>query len=35
LPDHLADLFDRPERTTPLANDLGTIQAFVRSVSRR
>jgi len=35
LPDHLADLFDRPERTTPLPNDLATIQAFVRSASRR
>jgi threonine synthase len=33
LPEHLADLFDRPERTTPLANDLVTIQAFVRSVA--
>lgn len=35
LPDHLADLFERTERTTPLPNDLATIQGFVRSVSRR
>ena len=34
LPDHLADLFDRTERTTPLPNDLATIQGFVRSVAR-
>jgi threonine synthase len=34
LPPHLADLFDRSERTTTLANDLATVQAFVRSVSR-
>ncbi|MGA0262357.1 MAG: threonine synthase, partial [Ilumatobacteraceae bacterium] len=33
LPDHLADLFDRPERTTALANDLATVQKFVRSVA--
>ncbi len=29
LPPHLADLFDRPERTTVLANDLATVQRFV------
>jgi threonine synthase len=34
LPAHLADLFDRPERTQTLPNDLATIQQFVRSVSR-
>ena len=34
LPDHLADLFERTERTTPLPNDLATIQGFVRSVTR-
>jgi threonine synthase len=34
LPDHLADLFDRPERTETLANDLGEVQSYVRSVSR-
>ncbi len=34
LPDHLADLFERPERTHPSPNDLGAVQAFVRSVAR-
>jgi threonine synthase len=34
LPPHLADLFERPERTRTLPNDLATVQAFVRSVSR-
>lgn len=34
LPDHLADLFERPERTRTLPNDLSTIQAFVRDVAR-
>ncbi len=34
LPAHLADLFDRPERTRTLPNDLAAVQAFVRSVSR-
>ncbi len=34
LPEHLADLFDRPERTGLLPNDLGQVQSFVRSVSR-
>ncbi len=34
LPDHLADLFDRPETTLTLANDLAAVQSFVRSVSR-
>jgi threonine synthase len=34
LPPHLADLFDLPERTQTLPNDLATVQAFVRSVSR-
>ena len=33
LPEHLADLFDRPERTTSLPNDLATVQSFVRSVA--
>jgi threonine synthase len=33
LPPHLADLFDRAERTQTLANDLATVQKFVRSVS--
>jgi threonine synthase len=34
LPAHLADLFDRAERTQTLPNDLATVQRFVRSVSR-
>jgi threonine synthase len=34
LPPHLADLFDRPERTRILPNDLATVEAFVASVSR-
>ncbi len=34
LPAHLADLFERPERIETLPNDLATVQAFVRSVSR-
>ncbi len=34
LPDHLADLFDRPERFTSLPNDLTAVQAFVADVSR-
>ncbi len=35
LPVHLADLFDRPERTQTLPNDLSTIERFVESVARR
>lgn len=34
LPAHLADLFDRPERTRTLPNDLASVERFVRSVSR-
>jgi threonine synthase len=34
LPGHLADLFDLEERTHDLPNDVGAVQAFVRSVSR-
>lgn len=34
LPDHLADLLERPEHSTVLPADLGIIQGFVRSVSR-
>jgi threonine synthase len=34
LPAHLADLFDRPERTQAVPNDLASVQAFVRSVAR-
>jgi threonine synthase len=33
LPDHLADLFDRPERTQTVANDLGAVQALVESLT--
>lgn len=35
LPAHLADLFDRSERITRLPADLGAIERFVASVSRR
>jgi threonine synthase len=35
LPPALADLFERPERTERLPNDLPTVQDFVRSVARR
>lgn len=34
LPEHLADLLTRPERTTTLPNDLFTVQKFVASVAR-
>jgi threonine synthase len=34
LPAHLADLFERPERTSLLPNELAAVQAFVGSVSR-
>jgi threonine synthase len=34
LPDHLADLYERPERCTALPNDLAAVQSFVTSVSR-
>jgi len=34
LPEHLADLFERPERINNLPNHLGDVQGFVRSVSR-
>lgn len=34
LPEHLADLFDRPERSTDLANDLATVEKFVASKRR-
>ncbi len=34
LPPHLADLFERPERTRTLPNDLAAVQSFVRSVSQ-
>ena len=31
LPAHLADIFERPERTHRVGNDLAAVQAFVRS----
>jgi threonine synthase len=34
LPPHLADLFDRPERTESLPNDLAAVQRFVAERSR-
>ena len=34
LPDHLADLYERPERSVDLPLDLAGVQRFVRSVSR-
>jgi threonine synthase len=34
LPAHLADLMERPERTSLLPNDLAAVQAFVRHVAR-
>ena len=30
LPPRMADLFDRPERVTRVANDLPTIQSLIR-----
>ena len=35
LPDHLDDLFDRPERTQVVANDLGAVEALVEALTRR
>jgi len=34
LPQHLADLFERPERIVRLPNDLGTVQAYIRAHAR-
>jgi threonine synthase len=34
LPEHLSDLFTRPERSTDLANDLATVERFVASKRR-
>ena len=33
LPEHLADLFDRPERYTELPNDLGVVEEYVASAT--
>ena len=35
LPAHLADLFDRPERTETVANDLGAVEALVERLVAR
>lgn len=35
LPDHLADLFDRPERTETVENDLATVEAVVERLTAR
>ncbi|MEM8748055.1 MAG: threonine synthase [Actinomycetota bacterium] len=35
LPDHLADLFDRPERTTTVANDLAAVESIVERLTGR
>jgi len=34
LPEHLADLFERPERTNHLPGELAAVESFVRSVAR-
>lgn len=34
LPAHLADLFDREERYESLANDLSTVQSYIRDTAR-
>ena len=34
LPEHLADLFSRPERSTDLPNDLALVEQFVASARR-
>ena len=30
LPAHMADLYDRPERVSEVANDLGQLESFIR-----
>ena len=35
LPEHLADLLDRPERTEMLPNDLAAVEEFVEQFGRR
>jgi threonine synthase len=35
LPDHLADLLDRPERVTPVTDDLAAVEAAVREAVTR
>jgi threonine synthase len=34
LPDHLADLFERPERTESVANDLAAVESLVERLTR-
>jgi threonine synthase len=34
LPEHLANLFDLPERTVDLSNDLDAVEAYVASTHR-
>ncbi|WP_373354227.1 threonine synthase [Pseudoroseicyclus sp. CXY001] len=34
LPSQMADLYDRPETVTPMADDLGTLKAFIRERRR-
>jgi threonine synthase len=34
LPEHLANLFDLPERTVDLPNDLDAVEAYVASTHR-
>jgi threonine synthase len=35
LPPRIADLFERPERCTVLANDLGVVQDHIRAEATR
>ncbi len=35
LPEHLADLFDRPERFTVLKKDLSAVQSYIQANARR
>jgi threonine synthase len=35
LPPHMADLFDKPERMTPVPNDLKALQALIRERTAR
>ena len=35
LPAHLADIFERPERTRTVANDLAAVEALVEQLTRR
>ena len=35
LPERMADLFERPERMTEVANDLGALEALIRERTGR